>query len=91
MLTVSHAVRESRDTLELFGSEGSVHIAVLNQGRIRTVTGTASREEEHPPAANLHQPIVEDFVTAVRENRAPAVTGETGLGVNRVLQAIYGG
>lgn len=91
VLAVSHAARESRDTLEVFGSEGSAHIAVLNQGRIRIVAGAASREEEHPPAANLHQPIVEDFVTAVRENRAPAVTGETGLRVNRVLQAIYGG
>ena len=89
VLTVSHAARESRDTLEIFGSLGSAHIGVLNQGRIRIVSHAAAREEEHPPHANLHQPIVEDFVAAVRENRAPAVTGERGLEVNRMLAAIY--
>jgi predicted dehydrogenase len=32
---------------------------------------------------------VEDFVAAVREGRPPAVTGEIGLEVNRVLEEIY--
>lgn len=91
VLSVSHATRESRDTLELFGNEGSAHVAVLNQGRIRIVAPAGAREEHHPPHANLHQPLVEDFVAAVRQDRAPAVTGETGLEVNRILQAIYGG
>jgi predicted dehydrogenase len=64
---------------------------VLNQGRVTIVTPAGTREESHPPHANLHQPLVEDFVAAVRENRAPAVTGEAGLEVNRALQAIYAG
>jgi predicted dehydrogenase len=89
ILTVSHAVREARDSFDLYGSDGSVHVDVLNQGRLRIVTPAATREESHPPHANLHQPIVEDFVSAVTESRAPAVTGEAGLAVNRVLQAIY--
>jgi predicted dehydrogenase len=91
VLSVSHAARESRDTLELFGSEGSAHVPVLNQGKITIVTPEGTREESHPPHANLHQPLVEDFVAAVRDNRAPAVTGETGLEVNRALEAIYAG
>ena len=40
--------------------------------------------------ANLHQPLVEDFVAAVREGREPAVTGEIGLEVARVMARIYG-
>ena len=89
IVTVSHASREARDSVDLFGSLGSVHIDVLNQGRLRIVTPTATREEAHPPHANLHQPLVDDFVAAVRDEREPAVTGAAGLAVNRVLEAIY--
>jgi predicted dehydrogenase len=36
------------------------------------------------------QPLVEDFVAAVPEGREPAVTGEGGLAVARVMARIYG-
>jgi 1,5-anhydro-D-fructose reductase (1,5-anhydro-D-mannitol-forming) len=90
VLAVTHAARESRDSIEVFASEGSLHVPVLNQGRLRVVTAEGTREEDHPPPANLHQPLVEDFVRAVREGREPAVTGEIGREVSRVLDAIYG-
>jgi predicted dehydrogenase len=90
MLTVSHAVRQPKDSFEIHGSEGTLSIPVLNQGRMRVVSAAGEREESHPPHANLHLPIVEDFVAAVREGRAPAVPGECGLAVNRTLAAIYG-
>ena len=63
---------------------------VLNQGRLRVVTPSGAREEDHPPPENLHQPLVADFVRAVREGRDPTVTGEIGEEVSRVLAAIYG-
>jgi hypothetical protein len=34
--------------------------------------------------------LIEDFVRAVGEGRAPTVTGEIGLEVNRLLARIYG-
>jgi predicted dehydrogenase len=89
VLAVSHAARESRDSIEIFGSLGSAHVPVLNQGRLRIVTPSGSREEDHPPPENLHRPLVEDFVRAVRERRGPTVTGEIGQEVSRVLAAIY--
>jgi predicted dehydrogenase len=91
VLTVSHAIRESRDAIEIFGSAGSAHVPVLNQGRLRIVTAAGTREEDHPAPANLHQPLVADFVEAVRGNRMPMVTGEIGQEVSRVLAAIYAG
>jgi predicted dehydrogenase len=91
VLTVTHAARESRDTVELYGTEGSARVGVLNEGRVTIVTSAGAREEHHPAPANLHQPLVEDFVRAVREGHAPTVTGEIGLEVNRVLARIYGG
>ena len=90
VLAVTHAARESRDTLEIFGTRGSAHVGVLNQGALRVVTPAGTREERHPPHPNLHQPLVEDFVAAVREGREPAVTGEVGLAVARVVARIYG-
>jgi predicted dehydrogenase len=90
VLTVTHAAFESRDVLELFGTQGSAHVGVLNKGVLRIVTAAGVREEHHPPHANLHQPLVEDFVAALREGREPAVTGEIGLEVARVVARIYG-
>jgi predicted dehydrogenase len=90
VLSVTHAAREPRDTFELFGTEGSAQVAVLNQGRLRIVTAGGAREESHPPHPNLHQPLVQDFVDAVREGREPAVTGEIGREVAQVIAAIYG-
>jgi len=89
VLAVSHAAREPRDTLDVFGTLGSAHVAVLNQGLLRVLSAAGEREERHPPHANLHQPLVEDFVAALREGREPAVTGEVGLEVSRVLAALY--
>jgi predicted dehydrogenase len=90
VLTVSHAICEPRDTLEVYGTAGSAHVPVLNEGLLRIVTAEGAREEAHPPHPNLHQPLVDDFVAAVREGREPVVTGEIGLEVSRVLAAIYG-
>jgi predicted dehydrogenase len=88
VLTATHAAFEPRDTLDLYGSQGSAHAAVLNDGALRVVTAAGGRDEAHPPHANRHQPLIEDFVRAVLEDREPAVTGALGLEVNRVLAAI---
>ena len=90
VLAVTHAASEPRDTLEIFGTLGSAHVSVLNQATLRVVTAAGTREERHPPHPNLHLPLVEDFVAAVRENREPAVTGDVGLEVARVIARIYG-
>jgi predicted dehydrogenase len=89
MITVTHAARERRDTVEIIATEGSVNVPVLNDGLLRVITRESVREEQHPPHANLHQPLVEDFVAAVRAGRESAVPGETGLEVQRVLADIY--
>jgi predicted dehydrogenase len=90
VVAVTHAAQESRDAFHMFASAGSAHVDVLNQGVLRLVNPGGVREERHPPHPNLHQPLVEDFVAAVRAGRSPTVTGEIGLEVNRVLAAIYG-
>ena len=77
-LTVAHSAAEPQDTLDVYGSGGSIHIPVLNAGQLRVVTGAGEREESHPPAANIHQPLIEDFARSIIENRKPVVDGYIG-------------
>ena len=89
-LVVTHAAMEPRDTLEIFGTEGSIHVPNLNAGQLRVVLAGRERVEAHPAAANLHAPLVEDFVAAVAGEREPAVTGLIGRTVAALEDAIYG-
>lgn len=88
-LLVSHAAFESQDTLDIFCGKGSLHVPVLNEGQLRIVTADGERAELHPPHANLHQPLVEDFVTALIDDRAPAVGPDMGREVQRIEELIY--
>ncbi len=89
VLTVSHAAHEPQDTLDVFGSRGSIHVPVLNNGEIRIGTDKGERTELHPPAANFHEPLIEDFVEAVLAHREPAVNGESGRMVASLEEQIY--
>lgn len=91
VITAAHAAREPRDTLEIFGSEGSIRIGVLNEGRLVIKSARGEREELHTPHANLHQPLIDDFARAVVEGRQPRVDGAVGQAVSEVLELIYKG
>jgi len=89
VLTVTHAAAEARDTLSLYGSEGSLHTPVLNDGELHIRTQEGETVESHPPHSNVHQPLVEDFIEAIVNNREPAVSGEDGLAAQRIMADIY--
>jgi predicted dehydrogenase len=88
-LSVTHAACEPQDTLHVFGSKGSIHVPVLNEGSMIIKTQNGERTEHHPPNSNLHQPLIEDFVQAVLNNRAPQVDGYAGREVARIEDEIY--
>jgi predicted dehydrogenase len=88
-VTVTHAAAEPRDTLDIYGTTGSIHVESLNRGDLRVVGAFGDRIETHPPHANLHQPLIEDFTMALRKMREPGVTGQTGREVQRLLDRIY--
>jgi predicted dehydrogenase len=89
IISVTHAAREPQDTLEIFGSQGSIHVPVLNEGAIKISTPKRERTEMHPPHANLHLPLVEDFVQAILNHRNPQVDGQVGREVARIEEMIY--
>ena len=90
VVTVTRAVMESRDTFDIFGTDGSIHVGALNRGDVRILTREGEHEELLPPHPNLHAPLVADFVDALTSGREPAVTGETGRAVAAIEDAIYG-
>jgi predicted dehydrogenase len=90
MVAVTNAAAERQDTLAIFGTRGSIHVASLNAGDLVVRIGAEASIEAHPPAANVHLPLVEEFVDAVRNGRDPAVDGTTGLAIAAIQDDIYG-
>jgi predicted dehydrogenase len=91
VLSVTHAASEPQDTLNIFGSQGSIHVPLLNEGKVRIRTGGTDRVESHAPHPNLHQPLIDDFAQAVLEKRDSQVSGRVGLEVARIEEEIYVG
>jgi predicted dehydrogenase len=90
-LSVTHATREPQDTLDIFGTEGSIHIQNLNEGVMRVVCAAGERSETHSPNPNLHLPLIKDFADAVINDREPFVNHETGRMVAMIEEEIYAG
>ena len=89
MVAVTNAAAGRQDTLEVFGTRGSIRLRSLNSGQIIVQIGGVDREELHPPAPNVHMPLVDDFIEAVRDGRAPAVDGSVGRAVAAIQDQIY--
>jgi predicted dehydrogenase len=79
-----------RHELELVGSEATILWSPYDSGPVVWIT--ASREPERldlPPAPNVHQPLVENFVQAVLTGSAPACAIAEAVRTNQLLDAIY--
>jgi predicted dehydrogenase len=88
-VVVTHAVRERHDSLDIFGTDGSIRCRSLNEGVIQVRTEGGERAESHPPAANVHRPLIDDFVSAVVERRSPQVDDEVGRAIAAIEDEIY--
>ena len=89
VLSVTHAISLPADTLDIYGSIGSIKISALNEGNISIKNQDGERIETHPPPSNLHEPLIDDFARAVVGNREPQVNGRQGRDVARVEVDIY--
>jgi len=89
VVAATNAAAERQDTLDVFGTKGSLRVESLNSGEIVLRIAGQDGLESHPPPANVHVPLVEDFVSAVRARRDPTVDGHAGRAVALVQDAIY--
>ena len=90
VVSVTHATPEVVDRIEIIGTQGSISIPALNSPEVLVRTKQGERTESHAPHRNLHQPLIEDFIAAVRDDRSPTVDGHAGKRVSVVLERIYG-
>ena len=89
MLAVTRAVEEPQDSLDIYGSAGSIHVPGLNKGSMTVYSAGGERREDHPPHRNLHLPYIGAVAGAFLANREPPVPGETGLRVTEIIEEIY--
>ncbi len=80
---------DTPDRLELIGTEGRITVEDLNHGDLALYTANGQEQESHPPASNLHAPLIEDFSAALVEHRSPAICGRIGKRTNDVIQMAY--
>jgi predicted dehydrogenase len=60
--------RVARDQFRIIGENGEIDLGPLNGPELRVTNAGGSRTELLPPHANLHFPIIENFVDAVLAN-----------------------
>ena len=88
-VTVTHAASEPQDTLHIYGTGGSIHVPVLNNGEITVNVDGNSRNESLPPARNLHEPLIAQFSESVLHNATPEISGECGREITSLIDRIY--
>ena len=91
IVRVTHAVQEPRDSMEIQGTDGSISIPVLNEGKLTVKTTDGERTESCPPHSNVQLPLIEDFTSAVLNNKQPEVGGRIGKDVAKVTDVVYPG
>jgi 1,5-anhydro-D-fructose reductase (1,5-anhydro-D-mannitol-forming) len=82
--------RVKRDQFRVIGVEGEINLDPLNGPELRIHTGTAIQTEMLAPHANLHYPLVLNFVGAVAANSIASLAcpAEQGQWVDWVIEKI---
>ena len=79
--------RVSRDEFRVVGTEGEIAMSPLNGPKLRWPGG----EEEMPAAANVHLPLVENFVAAVLDGEALVCPGDEAVWTDWVTEQVMRG
>jgi predicted dehydrogenase len=85
--------RVARDQFRVIGESGEINLDPLNGPELHIDTGAGRRTEMLPPHANLHFPIVENFVDAILANDPGrlACPAEQGAWVDWVIEQVVSG
>jgi predicted dehydrogenase len=78
-----------RHEFEIVGTEAKIDWLPMDSGQVTKTTGRQVETLKIPPADNVHLPIIQDFIGAIRENRSPACPFEEAIKTNQLLDAIY--
>jgi len=78
-----------RHEFEIVGTEARVNWLPYDSGTVTKTVGRRVENLELPCAENVHLPLVEEFVSAIREGRQAAVPFAEALKTNILLDAVY--
>jgi predicted dehydrogenase len=74
--------------IDLITENGVIRSDYFNQ-KLTVYEGKQQRPIWHTWGSNPDQAMLEEFVSGIREGRAPSITGEDGLAALRVVLAAY--
>lgn len=74
---------------EVLGSEARLRWHPADRGVVELTLGQDRQEIDLPPAKNMHQPLIEDFINAMRDGRPPISPLREAALTNVLLDAIY--
>jgi predicted dehydrogenase len=75
-------------TLEIVGTEGVVSVDAFAQ-HLMVYNDVEHRVRQEFWGDDMDMGLIQDFVSCIRENRAPSITGEDGLRAMQVALAAY--
>jgi predicted dehydrogenase len=87
--SLSWASQAWRHEFELVGTQAKLDWLPYDSGPVARTVGRQTDMLDLPPAENVHLPLVEDFVQAVRTGQPPACSVAEAAQTNRLLDAIY--
>lgn len=79
----------SLDQFRVVGFNGHIDIENLNADQMTITTAAGRCVESHAPDANLHAPLIQDFVEAMRDDRRPICDGSEGMITNQIIAQAY--
>jgi 1,5-anhydro-D-fructose reductase (1,5-anhydro-D-mannitol-forming) len=77
-----------RDQFRIVGTDGELNLDPLGEPELRIIDASGAREELWPAHANVHYPIVHDFVNAVLDGSALACPGDEAIQVDWVTSGV---
>lgn len=78
-----------RDDLEVHGTEGSLVASPFDGDELRLIAGGKEERFYVPHAANVHFPLIDDFVRRTLAGQPPEFSGEDGLKTTQIINAAY--
>ena len=78
-----------RHEFDVVGTEARITWLPYDSGPVTKIVGREKEMLDQPNPENVHQPLIEDFVQAIAQNRPPRYTVAESAKTNLVLDAVY--
>jgi predicted dehydrogenase len=71
------------------GTEATIALRPCDGPDVTITAGDTSQRRELPRPPNAHRPLIDEFASAVIEDRPPQFTGPDGMRATQIIDAVY--